>query len=126
MKGLNFYPMDPVSILEFLHPIKVACDIISIQGAAIWLLPYFMKMLAAAVLTARLSLKSKSSHHSYKEVLTTYCQVVNHLLETYPRDDIIAEMDSRVARYIRPSNISPLQFANERWPRKLWCLQVSD
>lgn len=59
-----------------------------------WLAP-FLKPVFAAV-TARLSLKSRSSHGSYKkDVLTSYFQVENHFLITYATDDIIAEQTEK-------------------------------
>lgn len=84
---------------------------------AFWLLPYSMKMLAAAALTACLLLKPKSLHYNVKRVLTTFCQVVNQVLEIYATEDatedIIAKTDREIARLVDLSNMSTLELANE-------------
>lgn len=70
-----------------------------------WLFPYFRRKWAPAKLTARVSLKSKPSHNIVKEgVLRTYCQVVNHILQTYARHDIT---ERRTARFIALWNHRP-------------------
>lgn len=67
--------------MGFWNAFKIAGDNNGLlHGAVTWLLPYFIKTLAAAALTARFPVKLKSSKYSVKEgVLTVYCQVVNHL-----------------------------------------------
>lgn len=88
-------------------------------------MPFFMKKAAAAALTAPLSLKWKSSLYSVKEgELTIECQVVNHFLETCTTDDIIAEIDSEIARYVQPSTVLRLKFEIELGIKKLRCPDV--
>lgn len=56
---------------------------------------------AATAITAHLTLKSKSSHDSVEEgVLTIYCQVGNHPLESHAIDHIVAEKDSKFACFV--------------------------
>lgn len=60
-----------------------------------WLIPFIMNKSAAAALTAHHSLKSILSHGRDKEgMLTSYIQVLNHLLETYETYFIIAQSDT--------------------------------
>lgn len=45
--------------------------------------------------------------NTHKEwILTTYCQYVNYLLETYTTDDVIAEGEAYVMDYKQPENMS--------------------
>lgn len=76
------------------------------EGATITLFPYFMKKSVATALMSRLSFRSISSQFSVRKgVLTIYCHVVDHLLETYAKDDFIAEIDRGIALYIKFSTI---------------------
>lgn len=81
---------------------------------------YFYEKAAAAALTAHLSLKSRLSHGSAKEgMLTSYVQVVNHLLDTFATDDINAAAGPEEVRLTHPKIMSPLQFADAQWMRAL-------
>lgn len=93
MNSQLLYLMDPISIIGFLHVFKMACDNNGThEGAAMWLIPFFMKKTAAAAITARPSLKAGSSSGTFREVmLIPHVEVVNHLVNTYATDDIIAE-----------------------------------
>lgn len=76
--------------------------------------PILYEKVCPAVLMARLSLKSNSSRYSFKEgVRKTYCQVVNELLCTNPMYDIIAEMDSETASFVKTSTMLRLELAND-------------
>lgn len=63
-----------------------------------WLFLYPTEKWAAAALTARLLLKPKMLHYSVKAILRRYCKVVNNLLETYAKGNIIAEKDRKIVR----------------------------
>lgn len=126
MKGQTLDTMASISIIGSLHLFKMVFDNSHIgEGAVLGVLPYVMKMSAATALMTRLSLKSKSSNYSAKEnVLTTNCQVMNHLMETYAMDGILAETDSKTARNIKLSTVSPLDSGNGLWIMKLRCPYV--
>lgn len=54
--------------------------------------------------------KHKLLHGSVKEsMLTSNVQFVNHLLETFATDDIIAEHGTKIVRFIKQANMSPLK-----------------
>lgn len=65
-----------VSLLSF----KLACNENGIyEGAAMGLLPFFMKNQSAAMLNSRICLEAKSWHKRQKEeTLTIYCEVVTN------------------------------------------------
>lgn len=49
------------------------------------------------------SLSSKSKQHGYNAgLLTSYAQVVNHLMEIYATDDVIEEKDTKIMRFTQP------------------------
>lgn len=81
------------------------------KGDALCLLLYFMKMSAAAAVMFCLILKWKLSHYSVERVLTTYCQAVNHLLETYVTDDAIAGTESETSGKEKPWTTLLLELA---------------
>lgn len=127
MKTNIFDSFDPISIISFLSAFKLACDTNGVhEGAAMWLLHFFMKKPAAAALNSRISLPSKS-HRRHKEgTLTTYCEVVNYLLETYATDDVIAETDAEILRFTQPPTKSPTEYAEALWNKALRCDRVYD
>lgn len=47
--------------------------------------------------------------------------MTNHHLETYTTDDIILETDCDIARFVKPSNMSLIQFGNDVWLKALGC-----
>lgn len=57
---------------------------------------------------------------------TYYVQVVNHLLGTYTTDDIIAEADTEIVRFIRVTNMSALQYSDVPWMKTLHFPQEKD
>lgn len=68
---------------------------------------------ASAALTAKLFWNSKSLHGSVKKcMLTSYIQVVSHLLENYATYDIITEADTEIELFSQPTNTSLSQYAN--------------
>lgn len=85
-----------------------------------------MSKSAGGTLTACLLLKAWLSYYSVKRVMTTYCQGINHLLETYITDSLIAETDSKNAGNVQLSDRWPLQFVNELSLKPLECPQVYD
>lgn len=73
LKTSIFDSFDPISILFFISLFQLVCDTYIIhEGAAMWLLHFFMKKRAAAALNPRTALRSKSSRRRNIEgTLTT-------------------------------------------------------
>lgn len=94
MRSFLFNAFDPITIISFLSPFKLACDTNGIdEEFAISLFPFFMKGLSAAVLNSPLCLSptSSSATPTAKEwMLKTYAEVVIYLLQIYSTDDLIA------------------------------------
>lgn len=67
-----------------------------------------------AASTACLFITAGVSHYIVnEEALTAYCQVVNHMLEIYGAEDIIADTDITISRPVESSNMWLFDFANE-------------
>lgn len=58
-----------------------------------------MKEQAAATLSSRIALRSKSRRGQKKGTLIKYCEVGNCLLGTYATDNVIAETDAEIMHY---------------------------
>lgn len=59
-----------------------------------------MKKKAAATLNSRSTLRSNSSRERQKDdKITTYCEVVNNMLEKYASDDVIPKTDAEIMRF---------------------------
>lgn len=91
MRNEYFDTHDPISVLGFFKTFKITCDSNKVhEGTAMWTLPNFLKKLVGYTFTSRIRAPSHSNRTVDKK-LTSYLAVVNHLLETYATEDIIAE-----------------------------------
>lgn len=59
-------------------------------------------------------------------MLRTYPEVMSYRLEIYANNDFIAETDTMLTRYIQPSNMSPMKFAQVLKAVLLRCGEVYD
>jgi len=101
MKANFFDATDLISILSFLGNFKAACDSNDVhEGAAMWILPHFMKKPASVAVTSRLRLKKSEGRRS-EGTLSSYCEVVNHLLGQYASDDCSAIMPRAIGTNLR-------------------------
>lgn len=126
-EGADIWSDGPISIIGYYTSLRSRVIKTVSFRSCYQVAPYFMKKLAAVALVARLSLKSKSSHHSVKDAIrTTYSQLENHLSWGYAVDDIIAETHSDITCFIKPSPMSSLEFANAVWSKTFRCAHVYD
>lgn len=96
-------------------------------GAIVWFVLFSMKKAAALALAAPLSLKYKSLDRGVREgMLTSYVEVVNHCLENYATNYIIAEEGPEIVRFTQLRNMSPLLYVHSLWLRTLHFQQVQD
>lgn len=96
------------------------------EGAAMWVLFFFMMKPVAAALNAIVSLPSKSCRRQKEGNLTSYCEVVNNLLETYATDDVIVETEAEIMRYQQPWNKTPIEYAELLCSKALGCDRIYD
>lgn len=99
MMAQIFGPIDPISVKELFHTLKMLCDNNGThEGAAGQLLSCLMRHLAAVSLKPCLSLKSKLLDYYVKiGVMTAYRQVVYHVLQGQATYYITAETKSEIA-----------------------------
>lgn len=123
MRTRLFNGSDPITILTFLSSFRSSCDSIGVhEGAALWLFQYFLRDPAKASLTARLGRPHERGSKAGK--LTSYCQVVNHLLRTFATDDIIAEAEADLTRCVQTDKMTEAQFEALLWKKALRCGSV--
>lgn len=125
-----FGAFDVISVTSFLPAFKLARDTSEIHdGAAIWFLHFFTKRSPAAASNARSSLKQTSSsntHRAKERMLRKYRDVVHSLLQTYDTNDVIADADVALTRYVQPSTISAAQLWKALVTSLLRCGEVYD
>lgn len=93
MKTNIFDLFDPVSITRLSSTFDRTCDINGIHDrTAMWLLPSIMKKTAAVALESQIVLSAKSRNYGKEEVLCSYSNVINYLLETYVFEDFTAQI----------------------------------
>lgn len=112
MKLQIFDLSDHISIIIFLSGSNLGCDANGVhEGAAFWLLYFFMEHLAVAALSACIAIRSKLHKRQEGGLVTSSCEVVNYLLETYSTDDVIAETDAHMMHLTQPSSKCPTEYS---------------
>lgn len=90
------------------------------EGAAMWLLLFFMKKQTATAANSRIALGSNSSLNRQKEgTLTTKCERLNYLLETYFSDDVVAGAGAEIKRFTQLLNETPIDHPELLWAKAL-------
>lgn len=126
MNSHIFDPFDPISTTMFLYNFNLECDVSGIpEGAAIWLINFFVKKLASSVFLTQLALKHKTQTRKPSSgttmTLTTYQQIVNYLLSTYKTDKNIAHTMNEITMFTQTPNKSPSQYEEELESKGLQC-----
>lgn len=104
MKTSILDPSNPISIINFLVTSKQACDSNGIhEGATVWLVKHFVNKSTVASLAPRVFLNSNLSCKR-EGMLSSWKEVVNHLLETYATDDVIVETKTDLQKSNQPLN----------------------
>lgn len=109
---------------------KVACNTSSVhKGAAIRLFHFFIIKTASAVLHAwiiaeRLDKMYSCSASRKTRSFNIYPQLLNFLLKKYVTDQGIAETESDIPRFAKPSNMKPFQNAEELVTKTVCCGDV--
>lgn len=115
MRSSKFEPLNPSSILAFLHNIKTAYESNGIhERAAMWLFLHSVTEPAKAALSFRVSVTEDNNTHK-AETLTTYCQAVRYLLESWAADDAIAEAVTDIINNKQPENMSAVRYLETHW-----------
>ena len=116
---------DSVRILSFLDSFRRVCDIMEVhEGAALLLLPQLMTGSPKQDMLQKV--ESYSKGHWQSERLTSYCQAVNYLLETYADNTTISRTHAEIIRLQQKEGQSPLRFKDHLYARASRCGKVYD
>lgn len=112
-----FKPADLISVPVILPNFTISFNSNKIyEQAAIWLLPHLMKKPAKTALSYQMT--ATENREAYKaEAMTTYREVINHLLYFYATDDIIVEDEADVINCQQPENVSTICYSETLWGR---------
>ena len=118
MRPHLFDGSDPITIIPFLEAFRDSCNVNGVhEGAALWLVGYFLRGSAKSKVTAR-----TTSNNAKKKIgnrLLTYCQAIDFLLRTYATDDIIARAVDDLKSYKQDSTTSEMAYLEKLWARAL-------
>lgn len=126
LKSKIFDGSDLITVLNFLLAFQVACNRMAFMRTR----PCghstpFMKKPDGAALSAKTFLTSSSWPHQERK-LTSYCQAVRYLLNTYATDDITFEADAHIINYRQLQNFNALDYLQSLWKKALRCGPVYD
>ena len=116
---------DSIRILDYLDSFRRVCDIMEVhEGAALLLLPQFMTGAPKQDMLQKVETYSKGHRQSGR--LTSYCQAVNYLLETYADNQTISRAHAEIIRLQQKEDQSPLRFRDHLFARASRCGKVYD
>lgn len=122
MKNNILDSFGPMSTVRFILNFNLACDTNRLhERVGQWLLTFFIKNPAAAVLSSWIKLSSNSHKHRKERALTSYRKVDNYLLNTYSTHDVIVEMDEKTIWSTQSSNITLTEYTAAPWSKELRC-----
>lgn len=82
MQMCTFKPPESIPILSIVNGFKIACHSNSMhEGDVMWFFPYFIREPGKVASLHQVTADRKKDQRDKNE-LTTYCQMVNYLLET--------------------------------------------
>lgn len=93
------------------------------QIAAMCFFYIFIRMPSRDALSARTSLTSSPRSFQGKK-LTSYCQMVNYLLNMCITDDINAATDADTIDYKQPQDLNTIDYSHLLWTKALRCGHV--
>lgn len=90
--NFKFSGKDPIMVIRFLQQFKSACNQNGVhEGAAIWLFRFFLDDPVRSDVESMLEGDNNPSGATQQEMLRSYPEVVNYLLETYATDEVLAQ-----------------------------------
>ena len=117
MTGMAFTGSDQIAVLEFLASYKRACDLgVVTEGVAVWPIQFHLTGQAEGLIQSKLAVDEEG-----RELLTSYREVVNCLLEKYATDEIIAEAYADVINFRHGSAVQESAFDQSLWDKTARC-----
>ena len=121
MTGRTFTGSDPIAILEFLAFYERACELVVTEGVAVWAIQFYLKGQAEGLIQSKLVGSSFAVDEDDLELLTSYREVVNCLLEKYATDEVIAEAYTDVTNFRQGSAVHESAFGQSLWDKTARC-----
>lgn len=87
MRSQMFNSFDPITI-NFISSFEWSCDMTCVYEESTLLLDFLIKWPATAALNALIALRSKSHNRDMEGTISSYCDAVWYLFDTYATDDI--------------------------------------
>lgn len=101
-----------------LYKLKTASDRKAIhERDAIWLLPPVTKGPVEAALSYPMRATEDNGTHK-GETMTSYCQAVSYVLQTYATDDVISEAEADVMNDKQPENMCAVRYSETFWEKE--------
>lgn len=105
MKSKEISSFHSVSITSFLFVLKLTCDTNGLQqGAIFWVSGFILKRRPTAALNSLIAPWSELSKWGSEGTMTSSCKALIYVLETYPTDNEIAEIDSSITCFTSPKD----------------------
>lgn len=76
---------------------------------------------AAATLSSRIAMLSKSLKYRKEGTPNKYSEVADYIWETYTTRTVIAEMDAAFICFLQPSNMTTTEHTKARWSKVPGC-----
>lgn len=112
-------PIEPISIISFLHTFMMARHKKGItDGVIMWLFLFFIRESEPDSLARHLLVNVKGLNYSLNKALNTYFHVVSHPLNTYAIQNLVAKTGT-ISLAFKPSNRSPIENVNALWVERL-------
>lgn len=112
MKSQTFYSLDPIFIISFLSAFKPAFDMNGVHERDVpWWIHLFMKRPVAAELSDCIALCLNSPRRKEEGTVTSYCEAVFHLGETWATDEVIAKTNADMMCFTQPLNKATMEYA---------------
>lgn len=80
-----------------------------------------MKKLAAEAFTYHIVQSSNSNKRQEEGALTSICEVVHYLLDTYATEDGNTEIGAKIFCITQPSNMTPKDHVGTLWNKVIYC-----
>lgn len=88
-----------------------------------WRFQHFIKDPAKAALAHRVCAPG-GEQHQLEGKLTSYCEIVSYLLETYATGDVTAEAETDITSFEQSENMTAIRYAEVLWEKALRCGRV--
>ena len=87
------------------------------EGVAVWAIQLYLRGQAEGLIPSKLVCTSLTIDEEYQELLTSYEEVVNCILENYATDEVIARAHTDVTNFRQGSAVHESAFGQSLWDK---------